>query len=204
VQYLGEKEFGYDKDRLGFPSISACRAIVFQTTTGLFGYHNAGNNYPERGDWTRAAEQFAGYVVRHPENGAGVRLFVVTRVGNGGAYFQLKGSKRTNHDMWVEEAKTFAKALQFNVGPIVGFDLSTVAKSNSSYVEFRRVFTQCLVIVKDWDFADDVKNEATKGNYVDTPDHVMSVFGKGNMPAKVYDKVGTTAATDVTLETLRA
>ena len=42
MKHLAERQFGFDPALLGFPSTSACRAIVFQTLNGLFGYHNLG------------------------------------------------------------------------------------------------------------------------------------------------------------------
>jgi hypothetical protein len=192
MQHLGEREFGYDKERLGFPSVSACRAFVFLTTGGLFGFHDLGNNNPDT-QWKPAARAFADYVANHAQAGSGLHFYVVSKVTSESGYF---GDEQKQ---WRAEAKTFAKALGFK-GPISGYNLSVSA--GSKYVEFRRTGSTCVILVKPWT-RNDATDQVTKADYVNTPDHVMSVFGKSNMPAKIITDVGTNGLNTVVPELLR-
>jgi hypothetical protein len=141
MEYLGEHEFGYSSDRLGFPSILGCRAIVYQTKAGIFGYHNAGGNWDC--DWVERSREFAEYVRGHAGGGSpGVHLYVT------GATRQPQTGYRSAAD-WPGEAKAFAKALKFK-GPRSGYDIST-GSDKSVYVEYRRAGNTCILMVCDWD-----------------------------------------------------
>ena len=47
--YLLERQVGFgDNEGIGFPSIKGCLAVAYQTTSGIFGFHNAGNSAAEK------------------------------------------------------------------------------------------------------------------------------------------------------------
>lgn len=201
MQYLRERELGYDKDRLGFPSISGCRAIVLQTQSGLYGFHNFGNSQTK--SWSPAAKEFSRFVADHKGLGAGVGLYVVTKVDSGGGYVAPTGSKNSNHDLWVGEATRFAKELWFPKGPIFGVNLPDTVGDGSAeprtsfYVEFRRVFTECQVLVGTWD---DSMQNLQAGNF-NSDDHKIG-FGKKPY-TRGYSEVAVGDLKPVTPEMLR-
>lgn len=143
MEQLREHEFGFTTDRLGFPRVQACRAIVYQNTNGLFGYHNHGANAPS--EWDARAQQFADFVRSHPRGGGGgLGLYVVTFVTNHGGYAPGSGLRD-----WKGEAASFAAKLEFT-GPRFGVNLSVLYKTGSAYVEVRPTGGLCTVHVQDW------------------------------------------------------
>jgi hypothetical protein len=42
--YLGTNEIGNDLDVLGFPEIHSCQAIICQTKSRLYGWHDSSGN----------------------------------------------------------------------------------------------------------------------------------------------------------------
>jgi len=197
--YLAEREVGFDPERLGFPSIDACRAVVFQTRNGLFGFHNYGNANPKQdktfagtGYWAKAAEWFAAYVANHPQQAAGIHLYFAARV-DGGSY--TKPGK--NLKQCEAEAKVFAKALDYK-GPISCADISNLTPS--AYVEFRAVGSSCIILARIWHRS--AADGATKGDYVASPNHTLSMPGKA-MPAKIYTGATQDGCTQVTPKLLR-
>jgi hypothetical protein len=145
MQYLMEMEAGYDTDRLGFPSIQGCHAIVLLTRDGIFGFHNAGGSGTDRFD--ERARLFAAYVRRHAGRKVkGTHLYGSTFVGN-----NQRGYSGNPRETWQLELGKFAGALGFR-GPIGGCDLaqSITAQGASAYVEYRRVGQACLIFAKQW------------------------------------------------------
>lgn len=83
--FLAENQYGFSKAALGFPSISACRAIVYQTTEGLFGFHQASGAMPDK--FERFGKKFAGFVKQHPKgSGAGLNMYIAAKQSAGGSY----------------------------------------------------------------------------------------------------------------------
>ena len=81
--FLAENQYGFSTTSLGFPSISACRAIVYQTSRGLYGFHQASGAHP--GKFERFGKKFAGFVDGEG-GGNGLNLYVVAKVGMGSSY----------------------------------------------------------------------------------------------------------------------
>ncbi len=196
--YLNEREIGFDRERLGFPSVSGCRAVVFQTRHGLFGFHNLGNSDPKT-QWGPAAEEFASYVTAHANRDVGIHLYVVTFVQRGGSYITVKG--KSERSQWKSEAEVYAKKLRYKKGPISGYDLSTTATKESAYVEFRAVGSSCVVLIKPW-HRDDTIDGATKADANIGPDHKM--FKDIKSPKKFVTSVATGDLVQVQPELLRS
>jgi hypothetical protein len=196
--YLNEREIGFDRERLGFPSVSGCRAIVFQTRHGLFGFHNLGNSDPKT-QWGPAAEEFASYVTDHVNRDVGIHLYVVTFVQRGGSYLNSKG--KSERSQWQSETEVYAKKLRYKKGPISGYDLSTTATKTSAYVEFRAVGSSCIVLIKPW-HRDDAKDGVTKADPNIGPDHKM--FKNIQTAKKFVTNVATDDLVQVQPELLRS
>ena len=76
--YLLERQVGFgDNEGIGFPSIKGCLAVAYQTTSGIFGFHNAGNSAAEK--FVERSKKWRDWVFTHP-NGkdAGVALYGVS------------------------------------------------------------------------------------------------------------------------------
>ena len=144
--YLQEHEVGFDLEGIGFPSISGCIAIVYRTSSGLYGLHNAGGSGEDK--FQERAEKFADYVTNHfLYSGKGLCLYGTSfvtgnRRGYGGSS-PVKG--------WKNEMKAFADALGYK-GEILGYDLgkTNIADANSAYVEYNAVEGGCTIEFKQW------------------------------------------------------
>jgi hypothetical protein len=142
--YLNERELGFDPTTIGFPSIDSCMAIVYVTSTGLFGYHNyggSGNNA-----WADRVNAFTQYFQNHFLRGEGTRLYGVTYVDRRGYSLPVTTS-------WTGELTAFASGFGYN-GKIRGYNLSGSGIQPSAYVEFRKVADKCEMWVKKWADAD--------------------------------------------------
>jgi hypothetical protein len=190
MEYLGEHEFAFSDDRLGFPSIAGCRAIVYQTTAGLFGYHNAGGNWAR--DWPDRSREFADYVRNHVRrDGLGLQLYVT-------GFTRQPQTGYTGPADWPGEAKAFAKALGFK-GPRGGYDLSTSIANGSAYVEYRRVGSSCLLFVNAWDDHNSKNAPPTSGAKADQLDHKMRGTRSAVFVRTDVDKSGLTKVDPVAL-----
>jgi hypothetical protein len=137
VIYLLERQVGFgDNEGIGFPSIKGCLAVAYQTTSGIFGFHNAGNSAADK--FALRSKKWRDWVFQHP-NGrdAGVALYGVSFIRR-----NLRGYSATKSPVafWKDELKTFAHQLNFT-GPIFGSDLAgifTEAREVSALVEFRK------------------------------------------------------------------
>jgi hypothetical protein len=166
--YLLERETGFgDNEGIGFPSIKGCLAIAYQTTSGIFGFHNAGNSAADK--FTERSKKWRDWVVTHP-NGkdAGVALYGVSFVRR-----NLRGYAFSKSPVafWKEELKTFAHQLNFT-GPILGSDLSgifTDAREMSALVEFRKESKGYAIYVREW--YGDAKDGVTRGTYASSNAH---------------------------------
>ncbi|MBR0673791.1 hypothetical protein [Neoroseomonas soli] len=184
---LGEYEFGYAADRIGFPSISACRAIVYQTTTGLFGFHQATGYGPLKID--RDARKFAAFVNGHAAGaGHGLNVYVGAKLGAGGTYSMgMPGAQEV-----AAEIGAIARELRFT-GPVSCYDLSIGRPgAQGAYVEFVANGGICDIFANDW-----VEHHAdgNKGAPTGNPgDHLISHAGKTDFsaPARVFLRADTT------------
>lgn len=159
IVLLGEYEYGYSDSRIGFPSISACRAILYQTTTGLFGFHQATGYGPAKID--RDADKFARFVTGHRVGaGTGLNLYVGAKIGAGSTYAQgMPGLQEM-----AAEIGAIAGALRFD-GPARLYDLSyNTPGAQGVYIEFVARADHCDVFINNWvDHHDDSHKGAPRG-----------------------------------------
>jgi hypothetical protein len=178
---LGEYEFGFSTTRIGFPSISACRAILYQSSSGLFGFHQATGYAPNKID--RDAAKFADFVSHHGAGpGRGLKLYVGAKIGEGSTYAMgMPGLQE-----FTAEIRAIKDALHFQ-GPVLAYDLSHNRRGNQGvYVEFVRRGEACDVFINDWV---DHHNPAHKGPPIGNPgDHMHSRPGAPGftVPNSVY------------------
>lgn len=186
--FLSENHYGFSRATLGFPSISACRAVIYQTTEGLFGFHQASGAHP--GKIAGFGAKFAGFVREHPQGaGTGLNLFVAAKVGAGSSY-------RMGHEGALEhqaEMKAFADALGFT-GTVRSYDLSFKWANVGVYVEVTADAGTCVMHCNPWVEHHD---EGHKGPVAGDrqADHKLSYPTKDEfvVPTKVFTKVDTTA-----------
>ncbi|MBR0650705.1 hypothetical protein GXW78_13595 [Roseomonas terrae] len=187
IVLLSEYEYGYSPTRIGFPSISACRAILYQTTTGLFGFHQATGYGPTKID--RDADKFARFVTGHRGGaGTGLNLYVGAKIGAGSTYSQgLPGLQEM-----VAEIGAIARALRFD-GPARLYDLSyNTPGAQGVYIEFDARTDSCDVLINNWvDHHDDTHKGAPHGN---PGDHLYCHASKTDFttPARVFLQADTT------------
>lgn len=146
MKYLLEHEYGFDPERIGFPSISGCHAILYLTVNGLFGFHNAGGSAKDQ--WATRAEGFANFVKNHfLGNTKGLHLYGCSFVGDNRRGYAVGKARKE----WKEEPKTFVSALDYK-GHISGYDLHAagIPDPGSAYVEYRAAGGTCLILVKRW------------------------------------------------------
>lgn len=142
---LSEHEYGFSATRLGFPSISACRAIMYQTNAGVFGFHQALGANPSRFD--AFATKFANFVAGHPSGGSrGINLYVAAKIGDGSSYRPGMPGVQEH----VAEMRAIADALQFG-GPVLSYDLSYNREGRLGvFVECILRATHCEIWTNDW------------------------------------------------------
>ncbi len=139
MRYLNEREVGFDPERLGFPSISGCLALVYVTENGLFGFHNAGGSANDQ--WAPRSVFFGNFVRNHFLGGRpGRRVYGATFAHRYGPPFR---------DNWRGELAAYGGSVGFH-GAIRGYDLSAAGLPGSAYVEFRKVGPKCEIWIKPW------------------------------------------------------
>jgi hypothetical protein len=164
--YLLERETGFgDNEGIGFPSIQGCLAIAYQTTTGIFGFHNAGNSGADK--FAERSKKWRDWVVAHPNgNDPGVALYGVSFVRSNQRGYALGKSPVSS---WKDEMKAFAHQLNFT-GPILGSDLSGIFdRPVSALVEFRKESKGYGIYVREW--YRDAKDGVKKGTYAASTTH---------------------------------
>lgn len=180
---LSEYEYGYSPASIGFPSISACRAILYQTTTGLFGFHQATGYGPTKID--RDADKFARFVTGHRAGaGTGLNLYVGAKIGAGSTYAQgMPGLQEM-----IAEIGAIARALRFD-GPARLYDLAyNTPGSQGVYIEFDARHDSCDIFINNWV---DHHDNSHKGAPTGSPgDHLYCHATKTEFttPARVFLK----------------
>lgn len=162
--HLCEREIGFDPAEIGFPSVMGCRAIVYVTTGGLFGYHLNGNLSPVK------QASLVNFINQHPNTGAG-RMLYAASAGNGLPHDHL-------------ELGQIAAALNYG-GPIYWASLPT---AGSFYVHFQDIsHSTCSITSRAWsDAVDNVPGN--KANYVAGPDRAIA---NGAPNAEMFVNLGT-------------
>jgi hypothetical protein len=194
MKYVAEREVCFDPTELGFPSIQGCQAIVYVTTSGLFGYHNYGG---ERSDvWPALTAAFATFVRGNVNQGAGGKMLY------GVCYpYSVRGYTGNQKAQWLAELKAFADAVNYT-GEIWGYDLASAGIPPSAYVYFCHVQSKCVIQARKW-----VDHEETKGANTDPANHKTTTPGSPSYnikdPARVVISVGATALKTYYPEKLR-
>jgi hypothetical protein len=144
MKYLMEREVAFDENKLGFPSIMGCHAIVYQTINGIYGFHVAGSS--GNNQWKANADCFSQFIqILGGLTQPGSRLYGVTFIGN-----NQRGYAAPPKQSWKEELITFANALNYR-GKISGYDLFRTLGSNvSAYVEFNVNGSKCDLYIRKW------------------------------------------------------
>ena len=140
--FLAENQYGFSNTSLGFPSISACRAIVYHTSRGLYGFHQASGAHDTK--FERFGKKFAGFVDGQG-GGTGLNLYVAAKVGAGSSY-SLGDKGALEH---LAEMKAFASALDFQ-GKIRSYDLSHKWPNVGVYVEITAAGEACTILANPW------------------------------------------------------
>jgi len=148
MKFIAEHQVAFDKDAVGFPSLDGCLGLVYQTTSGLYGYHLFGGN---NNTAANRAEMFADFVDSHGKGQKGTRLYGVCFIQRRG-WFKSDGFSADRATAWKEELLIYADKLHHYSGRISGFDLSKhyAGKTCSAYAEFRKVGTKCDLYVREW------------------------------------------------------
>ena len=115
--YLDTKMCGYDDDKIGFPSVQTCMAIVAETADRLIGWHASSGT----GSFAGQAVTFASYVARKRAGQPLIHVYGVTH-GNRGENSSL------------QEMITLCGALEYRGGG----SFVILAGTESDYVEVRR------------------------------------------------------------------
>ena len=150
MKYLATNEIGFDAASLGFPSVKTCQAIVYETTVGLFGFHDALSNatiFTRRCDSFRQFVQ--GYAINHATQSRSI-IGVITREQR---FYKTTESVAA----WKAQLVEVATVLGFT-GDIWGVRLEEhVGKDDSTYMRFDVAPVRCKVSYKRWkkmDFED--------------------------------------------------
>ena len=146
MKFMGEHEMAFDGQALGFPSIQGCHAIVYQTSQGIYGYHNYGGSATAA--FSVRAARFRHFLQQLGAlNTPAYRLYGVSFVGNNQRGYAMNDVK----GQWKQELTEFANALNYT-GKISGYDLyKTFQGANDcAYVEFRANHHKCDLYVRQW------------------------------------------------------
>lgn len=147
--HLYNNQVGHDRVALGFPSVKACNAIVFQTSAAIIGLHNFGGDTPTQ--YEQRADAFLRYVqsTNIAYQGTGKHLYSVIH----GTHRYVDDNKYNEY--WENEVKAFARLLRYR-GPI---HLVRVVKhipdkntTEGIYIQYNvnKVLGGCSISYKRW------------------------------------------------------
>jgi hypothetical protein len=165
--FLVEDEVGFDTNRIGFPNMGSCLAVVLQTTNGLYGFHIP----PGRSDRVGA---FAHYVRQRDLYGGAQHLY-------GSCYFANRFARGDEPAGWKKEMTQIAAGLGYH-GPVSGFDSSVksvkLAYDKALYIEYRcrPVTGSCTIHYKRMTKMDVTKEKQPEG------DDILRVKPDGKAP----------------------
>lgn len=144
MKFLNTKEIGFDHNSIGFPSVKTCQAIVYQTSIGLFGYHDSygtAQAFPLKCDTMRQFVQSVS--INHSDH-------AVCLIG---AITSYERFKKGQDDAWGAELLQVATALGFT-GDVWGVRVdSHVQKDDSAYIRVDTVggtMQRATVSYKTW------------------------------------------------------
>jgi hypothetical protein len=187
MRFLGENEFGFSPSALGFPSISGCRAVVYQNANGLFGFHQASGAHSDK--FARFGAKFATFVRDHAMGGgAGTSFYIAAKQTAGGSYSM--GAKGMQEHL--SEVQAFTSALGFK-GTARSYNLSARWAHVGVYVEVTATGGVCKMQGNAWV---EHHNPDHKGPVpaLERANHLHSYPPKDNftVPNAVFIKVDTT------------
>lgn len=187
IRFLGENEFGFSPTILGFPSISGCRAVVYQNANGLFGFHQASGAHSDK--FARFGAKFAKFVSDHAQGaGGGSSLYVAAKQTAGGSYSM--GAKGMQEHL--SEIQAFAAALHFN-GTARSYNLSARWAHPGVYVEIEAAGATCTMKGNAWVETHDPSHKGPVPA-LERTNHLHSYPPKDNftVPNAVFIKVDIT------------
>ncbi|EMZ7034348.1 hypothetical protein ABE276_002382 [Salmonella enterica] len=166
MNYLCEREIGFDATEIGFPSVMGCRAIVLVTAGGLFGYHLNGTLNAQK------LTAFINFVNTHPK-GRGRprrRLYVAcSGVGMPQDYQEIG-----------QIAAKLCDAM-----PIYW---ATLPVGYSSFVHFQNIGNNtCTITSRLWDD----RTDSAAGNKVNYA-NANRTMDRGAAPRQMYENVSLT------------
>jgi hypothetical protein len=165
IKYLGTNEIGRSRTALAFPSVKTCQAIVYQTESHLYGFHDALANDTVFG---KKAEVFRDFVQAHALNHATLAKCIIGVI----TATERFSDDRQGRAAWSTQLKTVATLLGFN-GAIWGARVKEfINKGDSSY--FRFDFHQdrakrCMLSYQTWSRMEFSSNTLPK----DTSKHAL-------------------------------
>jgi hypothetical protein len=159
MQYLGTNEVGFDRNALGFPSVKTCQAIVYETASGLYGFHDALTN---PATFTAKCAAFQQFVQEVSINHKWLAICII------GVITREQRFKLAQVDNWKAQLLEVASHLNFQ-GDIWGARLQErVGDDDSAYIRFDRLDhtsmakPPCKVSFKTWskmDLGDETPND---------------------------------------------
>lgn len=151
MHYVPENQLAYDATGLGFPSIFGCQAICYQTTRGLYGFHDLKAGKQGNGGMTllqvsdAKLGEFATWIGTKLQIGeTGVALFGVINKSE-----QYAADASGNND-WKNVLLGLANQLTFTGDVYGGRINSHLDKNGSAYVEFNLNGGVCTAGFKRW------------------------------------------------------
>jgi hypothetical protein len=192
MKIVGESQLAFDTQAVGFPSLSGCLGLVYQTNAGLYGYHLYGGNDARAAD---RAKLFAEFVDGHGTGQAGTRLYGVCFIQKRG-WLGSDGFAADRTQAWKQEIAIYANALVYT-GKITGFNLSKHYGDSvtSAYAEFRKVGSKCDLWVRKWSDPVD-KPKASSGANPNRADHIQIMKRKAGIVSEDLATVYTSVPTD--------
>lgn len=152
MHYLPENNCGFDPSSLGFPSIKGCQAICYQTTRGLYGFHDykAGGAFYDNDDDAvtkskKKLQAFASWVASQSQIGeTGVAIYgVINRT------HQYTSDTAGNQE-WGNVLRDLANSLGFG-GSVKGARVSSHVKPDDSiYVVYDTTGGSMKIGFKRW------------------------------------------------------
>jgi hypothetical protein len=187
---LGEHQVGFDANKIGFPSIHGCMAMVVVIPgSGLYGYHIAGGETED--SWNVRAPKFRDYITSKNGNPANAtRLYGVAHVDN-----QRGWGLGIKKDFWKAELRTYAALLGTNCR-ISGYNLDDAIRGKfhqnktSAYVEFRRAGDKCNVFIETWTSVGYTKLSAANNPWGDNIKAIRQTRLEGNLAADLVNAFG--------------
>jgi hypothetical protein len=180
MKYIGNNHIGFDANALGFPSVKGCQVVVYQTTNGLYGFHDMKGGGGLDID-TAKANAFAFWVQNHHQTHfqESIRLFGV--INQTHQYYNTTAG----NTQWRNMLIGIANALRFS-GPIHGVRITDhVGANDSLYIRFDVNQNNCQIRYKRWSkMGFDMANTLPLDS---NSQQALGRIGLGNVLGAVYE-----------------